>query len=738
MRSDPTINSSTNPHGPPDPVPTPAPLQYELRIGVAGHRDLADPPAVDRAVRQLLERLVHVFERASAEPLGPHGTPQSRMDRFDRRLTQALAAGTRLVCPVLETLTAVAVAPLRWTGLPAGSRPHWPRVPFSPDRPDASRQTALKLTVITSLAPGSDQIVADAVCDLVRPELRNRYLEAVLPFPQRACEEDFADEQDFACFRRLLALDRGRWNTHPEPTVLFPDFPACPDPENPALPLSREHAWAAATRYVVETSEIVVAIWDPSREQTPDGTARTVRYAIVRGRVVLWLNPADLDAGPFLLTSRREPDAPAGSATAGLISRVRARVARAWRRHWHERPAEAEHAADGRIATRVPGQLLATSVPSRARQLSRNFHRLSAYNRDPGVDDAVLERDLREQAAALDMRAHTHNLPEEAARVVVDALLPHVVRAEHLSERYRRLRNAAAWLWPGAAACVVTLMAFQIIFLPDWYWLAVVELAVLLLGYVSYRVSVYNAWHEKWLNDRRLADGLRGAMFTTLLTTGDEDGADDHRTPPSGTTTRIRDPLPFYNPANAWFVATLKRVLRKERRRFAASLDLEDAGQRRAVASFIRDGWIRDQAADHQRHADDRRRVVVWTRRLRLAGIVMLAIVAILHASGVGHGGAHLGQSVFTRVDLWVALATVALPAWAAALHVMLSLDDHERLAERSALMASLLRGLAEQLEQADTLAHLRECVADAERILDLESREWAESLAGRKPEFTG
>jgi hypothetical protein len=75
----------------------PDPIQYELRIGVTGHRDLANPGDVEAAVRALLRDLVKTFEQASADPLGPHGSPQARIDRFDRWLTRVLAAGTRVV-----------------------------------------------------------------------------------------------------------------------------------------------------------------------------------------------------------------------------------------------------------------------------------------------------------------------------------------------------------------------------------------------------------------------------------------------------------------------------------------------------------------------------------------------------------------------------------------------------------------------------------------------------------------
>lgn len=670
------------------------PIPYELRIGVTGHRDLDSPAAVEDAVLALLKQVVSVLERASVDPLGPQGSPQSGIDRFDRCLTQCLALGTRVAGPLLDVVSSVATAPVRgFFGLP-----HWPRVPVSPRRPDPDRQTPLKLTVISSLATGADQIVARAVCALVsQPQQRNRYLEAVLPFPQHIYEEDFTDPADLRAFKDLLSLDCGQWNTHPKPTVLFPGFPDCLDPADPTCRLSRDKAYASAGRHVVDTSEVLVAVWDPARPHKTGGTAATVRYAVDRGRIVLWLNPADLGAGPLLLRTRQpdEPDQP-----------------------------------------QAPEGMHVEPLPSRAKALSGNFHRLAGYNRDGAVNGTLLLQELQDRAATLTDVADHCELSQAVSAAIVHALLPHVVRADHLALRYRELRDFSARLWPTTAAVVVSLMAFQVIFLPAHYWLAWVELVVLSLGYMSYRVSLYDAWHEKWLNDRRLAEGLRGALFVALARSDDDVSPGGPLLPTAGASGLVQHPLPFYSPANAWFVATLKRVLAKERRRFAASVDLDDAVVRRTVARFLREAWILDQAEYHQRHADTRRRIAERAKLLRLVMIGSLALVAALHAFGVGHG--HDTGSPFVRIDLWLAFATVALPAWAAAIHVMVSLDDHERLAERSALMARLLRGVAAELGDVQSRRQLQDCVGEAERILDLESAEWAESLIDRRPEFTG
>jgi hypothetical protein len=280
-------------------------------------------------------------------------------------------------------------------------------------------------------------------------------------------------------------------------------------------------------------------------------------------------------------------------------------------------------------------------------------------------------------------------------------------------------------------------MAFHIVFVPQLHALALVEIAILLLGYLSYRVSLYDAWHEKWLNDRDLAESLRGAMFAALVLPEEDALSTLPQCRSSGPSLVLsRDPLPFHDPTQAWFVATMKRIIMKERRTFSASLDLEDTGQRTAVAAFLMDAWLRPQASYHYRNAERRRRLGALAGRIRLVAIIALTIVAALHA--IGLEGAVESNSLFERVDLWIAFATVALPAWAAASHLVMSLDGQERLAERSEQMAPLLEGLAKQIEGTPSLSLLRDCVIDAQRVMELETREWAESMVDRRPEFTG
>jgi hypothetical protein len=174
---------------PPDAAQDPwGPIPYELRIGVTGHRELDDPAAVATAVRELLDTVVERLHSASAEPRGPHARVDSRVDPVDRLLTRFLSRLTHTVGPILDALT-----PLK-----KGWR--WPRVAAPTDSPSLDQQTPLKLTVISCLAKGADQIVASVVCEMVEnaeepnPQDRNRYCEAVLPFLGTIYEKEFTYE----------------------------------------------------------------------------------------------------------------------------------------------------------------------------------------------------------------------------------------------------------------------------------------------------------------------------------------------------------------------------------------------------------------------------------------------------------------------------------------------------------------------------------------------------------------
>lgn len=686
------------------------PIPFELRIGVTGHRELDDPDAVRQAVDQVIGQLVGTLTEASRDPHGQHGSLQ----HFDRWLAKLLSMVTRILCPVVNFVQRLLGAPDRWL---------WPVTPVSRTTPSPQQQTPLKLTGISCLAIGSDQIVIEAIRDmlshgdhpagLVGVAKRNRYVEAVLPFPQDEYEKNYSPE-DRVKFRELLELDRGEHDTQTQPTVIYPAFPL----DDRGRTVERRQAYRAAGRSMVDTSELVIAIWDPSvdeesQDEPVGGTADTAIYAVNHGKLVIWIHPGQLQQGASVLRLRQPDSDPASSGGS----------------EWNRRPIDA------------PKQMDAFEIPTRAKILSPNFHRLAAYNRDNAVSQTELDNEYRDKAAEFE-RCTEGKLPPSVPQTIVRHILPHMVRADALSRRYRDLRSVAAWLWPTVAAFAVTMMGIQIFFLPNWYPIAWIELSLLLFCLLAYRVSLYDAWHDKWLNDRRLAEGLRTALYSSLVTAPDQDNdsaaADSSE---QRSAKEIQNPLPFYNPGQSWLVGTVKRLVRRERHRFASAIDWNTQQHFEGIRSFLVDDWIGGQIAYHNSNV---RRLETKARKYeRLHFLVIGAIVvfSVLHALGIGHHHDaqhdHTGL-LFARVDIWIALLTSVLPAWAAAVHALSTADDHERMAERSQRMTQLLRGLAERIKKADSRQQLEVCVREAEELFDLENQEWAESLSDRSPVVSG
>ncbi len=216
----------------------PGAIPFELRIGVTGHRKLADPDAVRRAVDRLLDHIQHVMESAAAHPHSPKAGGQTWSKRFDR----ALLAALRMV---------------------------WRKVPPSPAVVEPSMRTPLRWCVVSALAQGADAIVAEAV--LARPDSR---LRAILPFDAEEYGTDFMSQEHLDTFHRLLARDPGAR------VVGAVD----------GTKASRNRLYREAGEAVVHGCDILIAIWDGEPAKGEGGTGDIVQHALEHERLTLWIN----------------------------------------------------------------------------------------------------------------------------------------------------------------------------------------------------------------------------------------------------------------------------------------------------------------------------------------------------------------------------------------------------------------------------------------------------------------
>jgi hypothetical protein len=172
-----------------------------------------------------------------------------------------------------------------------GHRPN--RMPIGPERvlarleealgsiarAERARDAAATLTALSALAEGSDRLFA-------RAALRLGYrLEAVLPFPSAEYERTFADAAASEGFRGLLKA-------------------AARITELPGSLGDTKAAYEAAGHRIVESCDVLVAVWDGKPAAGRGGTPVIIEYALSRVRQVILVDAA-VDRPP----TRLAPDA---------------------------------------------------------------------------------------------------------------------------------------------------------------------------------------------------------------------------------------------------------------------------------------------------------------------------------------------------------------------------------------------------------------------------------------------
>lgn len=129
---------------------------------------------------------------------------------------------------------------------------------------DAS-PTPVAFTVVSPLAEGADRLVAEEFL-----QLPGTLFDVPLPLPLIEYETDFKTPASLAEFRNLLGQAGA--------TVTLP-----PQPE-------RNQAYLQAGRYVVDTADVVIAVWDGHPAAGAGGTADVVAYADEQRRPLVWLH----------------------------------------------------------------------------------------------------------------------------------------------------------------------------------------------------------------------------------------------------------------------------------------------------------------------------------------------------------------------------------------------------------------------------------------------------------------
>jgi len=162
------------------------------------------------------------------------------------------------------------------------------RILAEPDKIEAGVEEALRrieqafpgepLIVISALAEGADRIVAQHV--LARPGAR---LVVPLPLPRSQYLTDFKSEESRAEFLRLA-----------EQAYQVIEMPPMP---------TRDQAYETSGEYVLNNSDVLIAIWDGEGAQGLGGTGEIIALARKRGLPIAWVHAGNREPGSNKPTS---------------------------------------------------------------------------------------------------------------------------------------------------------------------------------------------------------------------------------------------------------------------------------------------------------------------------------------------------------------------------------------------------------------------------------------------------
>jgi hypothetical protein len=147
----------------------------------------------------------------------------------------------------------------------------WPGDEPVPDSEPFFRERVTGLAIVSSLAEGSDRIVAEAGL------AAGFELEVILPFSRAEYGNDFETPASRARFEHLLA----------QASTVF-ELSSNAD-ERPA-------AYEAAGLFMLAKLDLLIAIWDGGRAAGIGGTAQIVGRTMADGIPIMRIDPADPDA----------------------------------------------------------------------------------------------------------------------------------------------------------------------------------------------------------------------------------------------------------------------------------------------------------------------------------------------------------------------------------------------------------------------------------------------------------
>ena len=346
---------------------------------------------------------------------------------------------------------------------------------FSSDAPE--------LRMVSALADGADTMVTKAAL------AAGWRVDACLPFPREQYANDFSV------------------------TAHHDDFVALLDKVTATFELPGNHGAATAAyevvgRLVLEQCDVLMALWDGDQNRGRGGTSRVVADAVARHIPVIHLNTHNDAPAQLLWTGLSDAEieqpsveiVPRGAADVAIAQVVAALTV------------PPEHKVDARMLMQFYRERAATSTPALPYPLLLAVTGVRSLSR----------RDLRPmqaEASSADLRALlARSTDGEPAATSF---------AEKLSQRYGVADTAASYFaqifrsgFVGnfTLAAVAVILALSGLLVPGLKLPIICgELICVILILINTHAGKRFGWHERWMDNRHLAEQLRALELTSVL-----------------------------------------------------------------------------------------------------------------------------------------------------------------------------------------------------------------------------
>jgi hypothetical protein len=325
------------------------------------------------------------------------------------------------------------------------------------------------------------------------------------------------------------------------------------------------------------------------------------------------------------------------------------------------------------------------------------FEDVDAYNRER-VSTAKFNQELDQQEGRWAETATYAGMPSQELRPHLRWILPYLVRANLLAERYQTYYVGFGTAMFVLAWLAVAAAAVQILSPSRLELVALLEASSMLVALGLIGVAHWMQAHRRWISYRSLAERFRVAFFMSLTGVGTEQTAS---LDPTGAR------------PNDWTSRSFTEVwmARPKEDRPASSLD--------ALKRFLNDAWIGHQIDYYQRAATKNRR-----REQVLSAIVSTLFVSTLLVAGFHGLGALVHGAALVPAE-WLILLAIILPAAAASVGGIRAQREYESNASRFAHMAQRLMVFRRRLEAASDAATVEAITELAGNAMLEEHRGW-------------